>query len=176
MERYIAFLRAVNVGGHNRMKMAELQALFESLGFESVGTYIQSGNVVFESTETDEGALREMIHDAIEEQFGYDISLMIRTREELTEAVSGQPFDVDGADDIRHYVTFLHDEPTDEQLDALVSDQNEAESFVVSGREVYTELDKEALGGGRYADVGEKLGMETTRRNWHVVTAVLELS
>lgn len=176
MTRFIAFLRAVNVGGHNRIKMDELRTLFEALGYDDVETYIQSGNVLFETVETDEGALREEIHDAIEDEFGYDISVMIRTRAELAGVVSGQPFDVPGPDGVRNYVTFLHEEPTEEQVQALQDAQNEAESFAVNGRVVYTELDKNALGDGRYTDVGATLGMEATRRNWDVVAAVLKLS
>ena len=175
MTTYIAFLRGINVGAHNRMKMTELRALFESLGYDDVETYIQSGNVVFEASESDEKALREDIHDAIEDVFGYDISVMIRTGTELQDVVTGQPFDVSAEDGIKHYVTFLHVEPTDEQVEALLDAQNEAESFVVSGREVYSELDKDALGDGRFTDAGKVLGMEATRRNWDVVTAVRKM-
>nr|WP_162562617.1 DUF1697 domain-containing protein [Salinigranum rubrum] len=147
-----------------------------SLGYEGAETYIQSGNVVFEAAETDQGVLREEIHDAIEDEFGYDISVMIRTGEELGDVVAGQPFDTPGEDGTKHYVTFLHKKPTDEQVDALLDAQNEAESFVVHDRAIYSELDKDALGDGRFTDAGKPLRMETTRRNWDVVTAVLKLS
>ena len=175
MTTYIAFLRGVNVGAHNRMKMDELRALFESLGYDDVETYIQSGNVVFEAAGTDEAELREAVHDAIGDEFGYDVSVMIRTREELADVVAGQPFDVPGADGIRHYVTFLHEAPSDEQVEALLDAQTNAESFAVDGRAVYSELDKDALGDGRFTDAGDTLGLEATRRNWDVVTAVAEL-
>lgn len=79
MTKYIAFLREINVGAHNRMKMDELRALFESLGHEDIETYLQSGNVVFESAQTGEVALRAEIHEAIEDEFGHDISVIIRT-------------------------------------------------------------------------------------------------
>lgn len=79
MTKYIAFLREINVGAHNRMKMDELRALFASLGHEDIETYIQSGNVVFESAQTGEVALRAEINEAIEDEFGYDISVIIRT-------------------------------------------------------------------------------------------------
>lgn len=79
MTKYIAFLREINVGAHNRMKMDELRALFESLGHEDIETYLQSGNVVFEAAQTGKVALRAEIHEAIEDEFGYDISVIIRT-------------------------------------------------------------------------------------------------
>lgn len=176
MTTYIAFLRGINVGAHNRMTMDELRTVFKSLGYDDVETYIQSGNVVFETPESDEEALRDDIHNAIEDAFGYDITVMIRARTELQDVVIGQPFDVSAENGIKHYVTFLDEKPTDEQVDTLLDAQNEAESFVVSGREVYSELDKDALGDGRFTDVGKILGMATTRRNWDVVTAVRELS
>lgn len=176
MTTYITFLRGVNVGAHNRMTMDELRAVFESLGYDAVETHIQSGNVVFETTETDEATLREAVHDAIEEQFGYDISAMVRTRAELDAVVTEFPFDSHAEDGIKHYVTFLHDEPTEQQVEALLAAQNEAESFVVKGRAVYSELDKNSLGDGRFTDGGKPLGMETTRRSWNVVTAVHEMS
>jgi uncharacterized protein (DUF1697 family) len=176
MTTYIAFLRGINVGAHNRMTMDELRALFKSLNYDDVKTYIQSGNVVFETPETDEEALRDDIHDAIEDAFGYDITVMIRTRTELQDVVTGQPFDVPAENGIKHYVTFLHEEPTDEQVEALLDGKHEAETFEESGREVYSKLDKKALGDGRFTDAGKILEMEATRRNWDVVMAVQELS
>ena len=176
MTRVIAFLRGVNVGGHNRMTMDDLRACIESLGVEGVRTYIQSGNVVFETDETDEDALREAIHDAIVTDFGYDVTVMIRPLEELADVVAGQPFDADGDGDLRHYVTFLNEAPTTSQIERLLDAQSAAESFAVRGRVVYSELDKASLGDGRFTDVGRPLGMETTRRTWAVVRAVLELA
>ncbi|WP_266083190.1 DUF1697 domain-containing protein [Haladaptatus caseinilyticus] len=174
MATYIAFLRGINVGAHNRMKMNDLWALVESLGFDDVETYIQSGNVIFESADGEETELRATIHDAIEDEFGYDITVMIRTQAELSEIVAGQPFDISGTKGIKHYVTFLDEEPTNEQLDALLAAESDAEQFEIRGREVYSELDKEALGNGRFTDVGKTLGMTATRRTWDVVTAIEE--
>jgi uncharacterized protein (DUF1697 family) len=90
-----------------------------SLDYDDVETYLQSGNVMFETPKTDEEVLRDDIHDAIEDAFGYDITVMIRTRTELQDIVTGQPFDVPTEDAIKHYVTFLHEEPTDEQVEAF---------------------------------------------------------
>lgn len=172
----IAFLRGINVGSHNRMTMEELRAAFENLGYDAVETHIQSGNVVFETTETDQEIIRSDIADAIDEEFGYDVPVMVRSQPELESVVDGQPYDDPDDDSIKRYATFLHGEPTDEQRDSLLAAQNEAESFEVRGRDVYSKLDKGALGDGRFTDIGKKLGMETTRRNWNVVTAVWTLS
>ena len=176
MTTYIAFLRGINVGAHNRMKMDALRGVFESLGFGAVDTYIPSGNVVFTAAGVGEAALREAIHDAIEAEFDYDVTVMIRTRGELADVVAGQPFDVLGKDGLKHYVTFLPEEATEEQVEAVLDAQNDAESFAVNGRAVYSELDKDALGDGRFTDIGDQIGMETTRRNWNVVRSVLDLA
>jgi len=176
MTTYIAFLRGINVGAHNRMRMEELRALFVSLGYEDVKTYIQSGNVVFTSEVSDEASIRREIHDAIEAEFGYDISVMLRTREELAAIVADQPFDPRTDDGVKRYVTFLHEEPGPERMANLLEAQSEAESFEVIGRNVYSELDKDALGDGRFTDVGVPLDMDTTRRTWDVVSAVLAMS
>lgn len=175
MTTYIAFLRGINVGAHNRLKMDDLRALFESLGYTDVETYIQSGNVVFDTAETDPETLRGDIERAIEGEFGYDISVVIRTRAELEAIVERRPFDDPTDETITHYVTFLHEEPTADRVEVLRAAQNDAERFEVRGREVYSELEKDKLEPGRFTDVGKKLKLPATRRTWNVVTAVLEL-
>jgi len=176
MPTHVALLRGINVGGHNRMKMHELRAVCESLGFSDVRTHIQSGNVVFEAADADEATLRAELHDAIEAEFGYDVTVMVRTREALEAAVAGQPFDVTGEDGIRHYVTFLNEAPSDDRVAALHDGAMEGESFEVVGREVYSQLDKTVMTDGRYTDAGKVLGLDATRRYWDVVTSVLELA
>ncbi|GAA5061165.1 DUF1697 domain-containing protein [Haladaptatus pallidirubidus] len=174
MTTYIVFLRGINVGAHNRMKMTDLRALFESLNYENVQTYIQSGNVVFE-TDVNKETIRSDVSDAIADTFGYDIAVMVRTSAELADVVDNQPFDEPDNDFIKRYVTFLNEEPTDKQREKLLDAQSEAESFEIRGRNVYSQLNKAKLGDGRFTDTGKKLGMPVTRRAWNVVTAVLEL-
>ena len=172
----IAFLRGINVGGHNRMKMAELRDVFSSLGYADVRTYIQSGNVVFESPETDEEPLRSAIERAIDDAFGYDVTVMVRTREALESVVADAPFDGPAGDGVKRYVTFLNEVPGEAGAATLEAAQSDAEAFNLCDREVYSELDKDALGDGRFTDAGKTLGIAATRRNWEVVQAVLELA
>lgn len=176
MTTYVAFLRGINVGAHNRMKMDELREICEALGLRDVRTYIQSGNVVFEAPGADAGILREELEGVIDREFGYDVTVMVRTREELEAVVEGQPFEEPTDDDTKLYVTFLREEPGDEQVEDLLAAGSDAERFVVSGREVYSELDKAQLGDGRFTDAGKRLGVPATRRNWDVVRNVLELA
>lgn len=176
MTTYIAFLRGINVGTHNRLKMAELRELCESLGLENAKTYIASGNVVFETPATDARILGENIADAIHESFGYEITVMIRTRTELAAVIEQQPFEETTDENTQWYVTFLYEEPEDEQLRPLLAAENEVEKFAVRGCEVYSEVRKDRLENGRFINVGEKLGISATRRTWNVVTKVYELT
>ncbi|WP_435362138.1 DUF1697 domain-containing protein [Haloarchaeobius sp. DFWS5] len=173
---YVAFLRGVNVGAHNRMTMDDLCETFESLGLDDVQTYIQSGNVVFEAAETSTEALETDLEAAIADDFGYDVSVLVRTADELDDIVAGFPFDEPRTDTTKQYVTFLDTEPETEAVDTLLAGQTDAEQFVVDGQTVYSQLDKDALGDGRFTDVGKKLGVDATRRNWNVTTSVHELS
>ncbi len=108
MTRYIAFLRGINVGGHKVIKMTELARLFESFGLDKVRTYIASGNVLFETPETDPGIVTQTIEDGLREALGYEIKVILRTISDLTDLVSSDPFkDPAQPEHARLYVTFL---------------------------------------------------------------------
>ena len=83
--KYVAFLRGINVGGKNMIKMETLRGSFEALGFENVKTYINSGNIVFETARTDDKKLAERIEKAIENEFGLNIKTMVRSLIEIEE-------------------------------------------------------------------------------------------
>ena len=135
MTKYIAFLRAVNVSGHNLIKMADLKRMFESVGLENVQTFIQSGNVVFESSEKDTASLEKRIESQLEKASGYKIRLFVRTMRELQSIVSKSPFEPKA--DETAYVAFLNQKPDKEQGQVLMSFKSEADDFAVKGREVY---------------------------------------
>ena len=87
---YIALLRGINVSGHKKIKMPDLKAMFEALGFTNVRTYIQSGNVVFESNFAAD--LESKISAKILEQFGFEVSVICRTAEELEQVIARNPY------------------------------------------------------------------------------------
>jgi uncharacterized protein (DUF1697 family) len=93
MAIYLSLLRGINIGGHKKIKMSDLKALYESLGFGQVTTYIQSGNVLFsaEMDETDD-VLSLLISKAIEYRFGFDVPVVIRTKEEMQQIIAQNPF------------------------------------------------------------------------------------
>src|SRR5438445_13754454 len=90
--KYVALLRGINVTGKNMIKMETLRATFASLGFKDVKSYINSGNLIFETAKTDDGKLAKKIHDAIQKEFGFDISVMVRPMAEIEEIVAWDPF------------------------------------------------------------------------------------
>jgi uncharacterized protein (DUF1697 family) len=135
MTKYVAFLRAINVGGHTILKMADLKRMFESFGLENVQTYIQSGNVIFESKEEKADSLETRIESQLEKASGFKIKLFVRTMRELQAIVSKSPFRAEGNE--MAYVAFLNQKPDKKQAQALLSFKSEADDFAIKGREVY---------------------------------------
>lgn len=134
MKRYIAFLRAINVGGNTIIKMADLKQMFESFGLENVQTYIQSGNVIFES-EDDAAALEKRIQSQLEKASGHKIQLFVRTLREVHSIAKKSPFAVKANETA--YVVFLKKRPDKKGQQALLALKSNADDFVVKGREVY---------------------------------------
>ena len=115
MPKYVAFLRAINVGGHI-VKMDYLRTLFEALGFKNVETFIASGNVVFEAKSQKPASLEKKIEQHLLKQLGYPVETFIRTVEEVASVGSAQPFskaELKGSD-TRLYVGFLATSPSAE--------------------------------------------------------------
>src|SRR6476469_9153966 len=91
MTTYICFLRGVNVGGNKMLKMAELKALFDSLRLRDAKTYLQSGNVVFRSDESDRAVLTQRIQDGIRKKSGLEVKIILRTAAELRKVIATTP-------------------------------------------------------------------------------------
>ena len=135
MIKYIAFLRAINVGGHTIIKMTDLKQIFEACGLENVQTYIQSGNVIFESNKDDTTSLENEIASQVEKATGYKTQLFVRTIREVQSIASKSPFTAK-ADETVH-VAFLKEKPDKKQQKVLLSLRSDADDFAVKGREVY---------------------------------------
>ena len=90
--KYVAFLRGINVGGKNKIQMESLREVCASIGFENVKTYINSGNLIFETSKTDDKKLAERIENAIEKESGLQIKTIVRSIEEIEEIVKNNPF------------------------------------------------------------------------------------
>ncbi|MEO6655466.1 MAG: DUF1697 domain-containing protein [Pyrinomonadaceae bacterium] len=174
--RYVALLRGINVTGKNMIKMETLRATFESLGFENVKSYINSGNLAFDAPKTEDGKIASKIHDAIQKDFGFDISVMVRPMAEIEEIVAWNPFKGQFESHKDVHVFFLNDQLTEEQETFLLEQGNENEKFAVFGRHVACllkiHLTDSAVGKGV---IDKKLKVAATARNWRTVNMIAEL-
>jgi uncharacterized protein (DUF1697 family) len=138
MFRFIAFLRAINVGGGRTVKMQSLRQVFESLGFSRVATFIASGNVVFETTTKETKALERKIEKALHEALGYEVRTFIRGEAELAKIASCHPFPQSKFDESWHYnIIFLANNLTPALTRNLKALRTNTDVFEVRGREIY---------------------------------------
>ncbi|OCT14462.1 hypothetical protein A8709_27035 [Paenibacillus pectinilyticus] len=178
MPQYIALLRGINVSGQKIIKMDKLRSLFESLGFTKVSTYIQSGNVIFESDEMDPKVLRDRIVQELLTQLTFDIPVIIRTPIELQEVVQHSPYPTVNADaNEQRYVTLLSQAPTDAALVKLLTAQSEVDEYQVRGLTVYL-LIRKNYGDSKFSNnfIEKKLGVAATTRNWETVNKLIQLA
>ncbi len=168
MARVAVLLRGVNVGGHNRIAMADFRTLLERLGCSDVATYLQSGNAVVTSDEADlAGRVRQGLHD----ELGLDVDVLTRTAAELDAVVAGIPFDPDPT--LLHAV-FLSDQVAPSLFDVATLEPDRVE---VGDRVLYVRYDV----GSHASPVAKVLASRrfpvvATARNWRTVLALQELA
>jgi uncharacterized protein (DUF1697 family) len=165
MTAYIAFLRAINVGGHT-VKMDHLRGLFEALGYGDVETFIASGNVIFQAPVEDARALEQRIEAHLRQSLGYEVATFVRTTAGLANVAAYQPFPQEEIESNTLYIGFLQTLPGDEALRKLTALQTPLDNFHVHGRELYwlcrTTISQSKVSG---AQIERALGMPTTLRN-----------
>jgi uncharacterized protein (DUF1697 family) len=174
--RHIVLLRGINLPRHKRISMPELREALEAAGFEDVDTYVQSGNVVLSSRAAPK-TVAQRVERAIEDRFGLDVDVVVRTREELAGVVAADPFGKAATDPKRFQVTFLAEKPGKEALARLEAAATGGERLVASGRELYT-WHPSGVGRSKLAALlaGPRLGVTATARNWTTVTTLLALA
>lgn len=176
--KYVALLRGINVGGKNKIKMEILREVFSgALGFENVKTYINSGNVIFETIKSDDKNLAAKIEQVIESEFSLNIKVMVRSISEIEDVIRNNPFDGQFEDEKKLHVLFLEEKMPAEKEKMLLANNNENEMFAVRGREIYCLLRNvgvlDSLFGKDY--IGKKLKLTATARNWRTVNKIAEL-
>lgn len=173
--KYVAFLRGINVGGKNKIKMETLREVCAKVGFENVKTYINSGNMIFETVKTSDQKLAAKIEKAIEKEFSLNIKTIVRSISEIEEIVKNNPFDGQFENDKDLHVFFLDEEMPEEKRELLLSNNNENEMFAVQNREIFCLLRVSVLDSLIGKDyIGKKLKVSATARNWRTVNKVLE--
>ncbi len=176
MNVYISFLRGVNVGGHNKIKMDALRDLYRKLGFHDPRTYVQSGNVVFGAKEKDLKA--KVLEDAIEKAFGFRPGVILRTAAELRRTVDRNPFaNRDGVNPSLLLVSFLADAPGEKALAALRAAPIGPEELHACGREIFIYF-PDGMGRSKFpwASMDKLLKTTATGRNLRTVTTLLNMA
>ena len=174
----ISMLRGVNVGGHKKVKMDALRALYASLGLRDAQTYVQSGNVIFRTEGRDLVRLRRRIEDGIEGSFGFRSDVILRTPAELRDVIARSPFaERRGIEPNRLAVTFLASDPGQEAREKLLAMKVEPEEFRIEGRELYIYYPNGMARPKLTWPIIEKtLKTSGTARNWNTVTKLLEMA
>ncbi len=178
MSAFISMLRAINVGGKKMIPMDSLCAIYEDLGFTRVRTYIQSGNVVFESSQDDVSRLTTQIEGHIEQSVGYPVKVIIRRPRDFQRILNSNPFLKDrNEDQDKLYVTFLYQPPPSEAWDKLMLPANTIDEFARGDQAVYLFLPN-YYGRTKLSNsfFEKKLGVPATTRNWNTVGALYRIA
>jgi len=177
MKKYISLLRGINVGGHKKIRMADLKAMFIKCGYENPITYIQSGNVVFESKESNQSVIEKQISSSILETFGFEVPVIIRTVEELKSAVKNNPFHSESVDEKKLHITFLEKSPDNETIVKIENTILKNDKFKIVGKEVYVYVEGSYYKTKISNQFFEKqLKVSTTTRNWRTVNKLLKIT
>lgn len=174
MTIYISILRGINVSGQKSIKMADLKSLYESLKFQKVQTYIQSGNVVFDSP----GPISsELIVSAIEKQFGFDVPVIVRSLSQWKKVIDSNPFLKNTQLDVsKMHVTFLEKPANETCMDRLNQIKHKDESIAINGEEIYLYCPN-GYGKSKLSNnnIEKVVGSTATTRNWKTVNKLSEI-
>ena len=172
--RYVALLRAINLGATRRVSMPRLREVLTARGYDGVRTHLASGNVLLDSP-LSEAELTADLEKAIAEEFGFDVPVVIRTADELADVLAADPFGDIATDPSRYSVTFFPEAPHPDRVQALPPPEDGA--YEVRGRELYLWLPDgiidSPMGGWKWDRL---LGVTGTNRNWNTVRKLVELT
>jgi uncharacterized protein (DUF1697 family) len=176
MPHYVALLRGINVGGKNKLSMADLASIFVDAGVTNVRTYIQSGNVLFEASSKAASGVPRAVATTIGARFGYRVPVVLRSASELRSALEGNPFLARGLPADELLLAFLADAPSTARVAALDPTRGAPDAFEVRGREIYLHLPN-GLGRSKLTNdyFDRALGTTSTVRNWRTVEALAAL-
>ena len=172
MTTYIALLRGINLAGHKVIKMEDLRLCFESMRFKSVSTYIQSGNVIFESTESNTPRLSKKINKGLNKSFGHDIAVFLRTVDEFEKIVKSYPFKIIKENSgSKPFVTFISEKLKSKPLLPIFSPKKDVEIISITNLELYS-WGHEVKGQRGFPNsfIEKEFGVSATTRNWNTTT------
>jgi len=178
MATFISMLRGINVSGQKKTKMNELKAVYETLKFRNVTTYIQSGNVIFDCPTTDAFKLSKSIEQKIEKELGYPVSVLIREKSDLKQVINNNPFlNRRNINVSKLYVTFLSNNPSTIQLNEIHGEKSGKDECLSIGKEMFlycpNGYGKTKLSNNFFE---KKLGVAAATRNWKTVNKLYEIA
>ncbi len=175
MANYIAFLRGINVGGQKIITMERLRQQFSSMGFTNVSSYIQSGNILFSSPETNRQLLTSTIEQNLSNAFGFYISTIIRTIDELNAILSDTAFSNCDKETTKQYIAFFQEEPKKPLSIPFFSPTKDLEVVKITRTEAYI---VSHLVKGRYGFpnnfLEKELEIVATTRNWNTLDKIIK--
>jgi uncharacterized protein (DUF1697 family) len=176
MEQRIALLRGINLGPNRRVAMPSLRELFTDAGHAGVRTYVQSGNVVLAS-DADPDELEREFERLIAERFGFEVGVVVRTRDELAEVVDRNPLREVAVNPKRYQVSFLAEPLEPERAEQLSALAAPPERFMALGRELYAWHPDGVARSRLWAKLaGTGLGVKATARNWTTVNTLMAMA
>ncbi len=177
MAKYATFLRGINVGGNVLIKMDALKKSFAALGFKNVKTILASGNVLFESDESDENVLTAKIAEKLKSLMKRDVGVQVRSIEEIQKLADRNPFKkIKVTPETRLYITFLPEKPKSKLKIPYTSPEKDFRILEVTNREICSVVDLN-LGRGTIEAMSileKEFGKNITTRNWNTVAKILK--
>ena len=178
MDTYISILRGINVSGQKKILMADLKALYEHLKFRDVKTYIQSGNVIFKSNENlPDTVFARRIEDEIFKKYTFQVSVIIRTEDEMRKIIAENPFLKEKSKDRQKmHVTFLSEVPLKENVESIESINFLPDRFIIHEKEIYLYVPN-GYGETKISNnfFEKKLKVKATTRNWKTVNKLVAM-
>jgi uncharacterized protein (DUF1697 family) len=177
MSKYLSMLRGINVSGQKSIKMDELIKLFELLNYKNVTTYIQSGNVMFDSSEEKPENIAEKIQKKIKKEFSFEVPVIIRTKQDLSYIINTNPFlkrkDIDHSKLHLTFLSKMQEGPIPRKIMETISGEDE---FSISGKEIYL-FCPNGYGKTKFNNsfFEKKLNTIATTRNWNTVKNLFKM-
>ena len=175
MNIYIALLRGINVGGHKKILMADLRNLFEKLNFKNVQTYIQSGNIIFQSSMDDIPSIENTIKNQILKQYGFTVPVLVKTHQELKSIFDACPFSEDKKKE--SYFQLLYSKPDEALVQATNLINYLDEEFIITNKCVYFYSSigfRKTKFGNNFFE--RKLKVSVTARNYKTMIKLIEMA
>src|SRR5713226_5107305 len=179
MIKYVAFLRGINVGGKKLIKMEDLRHAVESLGLRNVSTFIQSGNVLFDTSQTNRDALTKTIEKKLLTAFGHDVPVVLQTIDELRDILRAGPFKkIKPGADVMMFVAFLAAEPDGRPKLPLRSATENLEVLAIKDRAAFILCHRKKNGMFAFPNnfFEKEFGVAATTRNWNTVNRIVALA